>query len=290
MALSLAAVVAFSACSKKDADTSVDNTEKTDTSNQEVVETFAEPIDFAYSVSAGKAKITAYTGTDTEISIPANITDPETGEVYAVATIADGAFFGNDVITSVEIPEGVKTVGIAAFQNCTALTRVVMPSTLEDIGVRAFFNCVALSDVTFGENVSSVGDMAFGDVFVVCPWYESLTDNAVVVGDGVLLKYNGTGKVTFDESVKHVAYNAFLDSKVETATFSPALESIDEKAFTGSSTVAVLCDGCPAVKDANDYGIKYQVYAIETEDTSEVEENAEGEFETETADVTADAE
>ncbi|MBR6562375.1 MAG: leucine-rich repeat protein [Clostridia bacterium] len=62
-------------------------------------------------------------------------------------------FIGDNTITKVIIPEGVKKINNYAFANLTALEEVVLPSTLESIEYGAFFNCTSLSKITFsGEN------------------------------------------------------------------------------------------------------------------------------------------
>ena len=139
---------------------------------------------------------------------------------YNVSAIANGAFFANEVIESVTIEEGIETLGSAAFQNCKALKSVILPESLTKIGDRAFYGCESLAELNIGSNVNSIGYMAFSDFFFKSPWYSSLSDTSVIVGDGVLLKYNGTGDVVFGDEVKHVAYHAFENSTVKNVTFS----------------------------------------------------------------------
>ncbi len=265
LALTLAAVVILSACAKKK-----DKEEK----KEEVVEIVVDPIDFEFSTSSDSAKITGYTGENPEVIIPAEVISPKDGLPYPVTEIDEGAFFENDFITSVVIPEGVTELGVAAFQNCTALTSVVLPESLESIGTRAFFGCQALTDLTIGKNVNKIGDMVFGEYFVSCPWYENLTGN-VIVGDGVLIKYDGV-TTSFGEEVKHVGYYSFLDSKTPAVTFSSALLSINDKAFVNSSTVITLDSACEdAIEDAKTAGVKYEIVVsdpIAPESNAEVTE------------------
>ena len=268
--VSLAALLLLSSCSKKteqtdNTDDGADAAQTTDVSVQE--------LPFEYRTSGDSAVITGYTGDAADVEIPKTISDSESGSVYTVTEIDAGAFFGNASITSVVIPEGVETVGAGAFQNCGALESVVMPSSLKTIGTRAFFNCQSLADVTFGANVSSVGYMAFSDFFTECPWYASLKDEKVIVGDGVLLKYNGAAPAVFGvgDEVKHVAYYAFLDSKAPTAEFSKSLETIDERAFVGSETLIQLDAECPAVEDAKQYGLNYEIIPAQNAEETEAE-------------------
>lgn len=62
-------------------------------------------------------------------------------------------FIGENTITKVIIPEGVKRIEAYAFANLTALEEVVLPSTLESIEYGAFYGCSNLQKITFsGEN------------------------------------------------------------------------------------------------------------------------------------------
>ena len=62
-------------------------------------------------------------------------------------------FIGDNTITKVVIPEGVKKINCYAFANLTALEEIVLPSTMQSIEYGAFYNCVSLKKITFsGEN------------------------------------------------------------------------------------------------------------------------------------------
>lgn len=66
--------------------------------------------------------LTGYTGKKRSIVIRSSIE-----EIY------DGAFEGNEVITFVEIEEGVRFIGKRAFANCGSLIRINIPSTVKKI-------------------------------------------------------------------------------------------------------------------------------------------------------------
>ncbi len=69
------------------------------------------------------------------------------------STQSKQAPIGDDTITKVIIPEGVKSIGEYAFSLLTALEEVVLPSTLTDIAYSAFEGCTNLKKITFsGEN------------------------------------------------------------------------------------------------------------------------------------------
>ena len=64
----------------------------------------------------------------------------------SVKYIEEGAF-GDTGITSIEIPEGVESLGDMVFAYCYALTDVVIPSSVKSIGEYAFAYCPALTSI-----------------------------------------------------------------------------------------------------------------------------------------------
>ena len=131
---------------------------------------------FGYQVyDDGSVMVVEYTGNETRVTVPESI---EGGKVVAL---------GNEV-----------------FADNTTLQSVKMTS-VEVIGHYAFYNCPALSEVTLSKKLWSVGVSAFETT----PWLATQTDEFVVVGDGVLLKYQGSDLyVVLPENVKHLS-NAF---------------------------------------------------------------------------------
>jgi hypothetical protein len=77
-----------------------------------------------------------------------------------VTSIANRAFYGCYILTSVTIPSGVTSIGDDAFSFCLSLTSVTIPSSVTSIGRRAFKIC-SLTSVTIPSSVTSIGDDAF---------------------------------------------------------------------------------------------------------------------------------
>lgn len=146
-------------------------------------------------------RITDYTGSDTEITIPGNINGKVVNEIgtYAfwmddnitkvvipegVTTIGDDAFRGDDnlasitfpstlkkigegafysnAFTEVVIPEGTTRIERGAFNDCDQLTNVSLPSTLTYIGANAFAGCTALDKIVLPDRISSINTNPFG--------------------------------------------------------------------------------------------------------------------------------
>lgn len=97
--------------------------------------------------------LVAYNGAEKDVVIPDYITDIYTG------------VFAGSRITSVVIPEGIRTVGKNAFHGCRSLTSVSLPSTLTSIGDYAFYRCASLQQVAICEQVANMGYYAFRDCY-----------------------------------------------------------------------------------------------------------------------------
>ena len=173
-------------------------------------------------------KIVGYTGEEEELVIPSVLVHPELGEL-PVVSIGEAAFLGNETLKKVVVPEGITEIKAGAFQSCSSLTDVVLPEGLETIGDSAFENS-NLTNINIPSTVKRIGKHAFSTKLNPTPWYKAQTAHSVIVGDGILLKYNGTGDVTYGDEVKHVAYYAFQSPGEIKVKFNADLESFDTMA------------------------------------------------------------
>ena len=65
----------------------------------------------------------------------------------SVTSIGDGAFYRCSGMTGFEIPSSVTSIGAMAFEACFSLTSVNIPSSVKYIGERAFRNCTFLTTI-----------------------------------------------------------------------------------------------------------------------------------------------
>ncbi|MBR2907337.1 MAG: leucine-rich repeat domain-containing protein [Clostridia bacterium] len=167
-------------------------------------------------------------------------------------TIGTESFLGCSALTQVILPKSLSSAGDAAFAQCTSVTRVNLgglseiPNSLFEkstallsvkignnvthIGERAFKGSQKLESVTIGKKVRYIGDAAFEGTI----WLSNQTDEFFVVGDGVLLKYNGSGPdVTIPKEVK-VITDAFEGSeRIQRVTIGSKVTRIAKYAFNG---------------------------------------------------------
>ncbi len=152
---------------------------------------------FNFTLSGGALTVSAYTGTNAYVEIPAATNG------YPVKGIAGSAFLNKTMVTNVLIPDsitnlgnsafkgcsgltkvtignGVKNVGQSAFESCSSLPSLSIPASVGIIGQRAFYNCSGLFTVTIPGSVTNLGSSAFGNcLFLTSAFFQG---NAPRVG------------------------------------------------------------------------------------------------------------
>lgn len=130
------------------------------------------------------------------------------------------AFMGCEMLSSVDLT-GVSEIGESAF-SYTALTSVTIPSTVERIENGAFYYSIKLAEFV---GLDSTAITYIGtNVFSGTEWYFNARDEFVIVGDGILVKYNGTeSTVVIPYGVKGIAGCFFANQNIESVDFSLAI-------------------------------------------------------------------
>ena len=122
-------------------------------------ETGTDGLQYSYNDEDLTATVSGYTGTATEVVIPAEVTHED--NTYKVTAIGYSAFWNNSDLTSVTIPEGVTRIEAIAFGSCTSLKSVTIPEGVTYIGDFAFDSCTSLKSVTIPEGVTIIDGSAF---------------------------------------------------------------------------------------------------------------------------------
>ncbi len=75
--------------------------------------------------------------------------------------LCGSAFDECQELMSVQLNEGLLSIGSSAFRGCDKLTELYIPDSVEIIGNWAFSLCRSLTKVTIGQSVESIGEFAF---------------------------------------------------------------------------------------------------------------------------------
>ena len=89
-------------------------------------------------------------------------------------------------VTSVNIPNGVTSIGSLAFGGYTSLIRITVPDSVTSIGSVAFTSCTNLASIIIPESVTSIGRGAFSDCTRLAHIYYTGTQeqwNAIIKDD-----------------------------------------------------------------------------------------------------------
>ncbi|MCM1365337.1 MAG: leucine-rich repeat protein [Faecalibacterium sp.] len=156
---------------------------------------------YVYEIVSAKdktIKIVGYNGYDKTVKIPSKLNG------YTVVGIT--GFDSCEVLTSVTIPNTVKTIDDYCFASCEKLTGVTIPSSVTLIGSDAFEGCSALTSIAIPKSVKTVSEFAFSE----CSKLKSVT-----IADGV----------------KEIGDDAFLDTALKSVTIPASVKTIGEEAF-----------------------------------------------------------
>jgi hypothetical protein len=105
----------------------------------------------------------------------------------------------------------------------------------ESIGRGAFYNCGQLSEISVPQGIKSIG----GRAFVGTPWLKSRSnDKMVIVGDGILIAYNGSNvELTLPDSVRCISGAFAGNTALQEVTLKNGITSIGDMAFMGCGSL-----------------------------------------------------
>ena len=182
------------------------------------------------------------------------------GESYAVVSIEDEAFYGNEQVESVAIPSTVTTIGESAFKGCSNLESVSIPSSVTSIGDRAFSRCSSLTSVEIPASVQNVGKYTFYQctnlanveidhsvqsigykAFARCTSLGAADVDAASIAKRAFQGCKQLKAVTLGDNVQSIGRAAFKnDVKLKIVTLGEDVQSIGKYAFNNTPKLSKL--------------------------------------------------
>ena len=144
-----------------------------------------------------------------------------------------------DSITSIQISEGVTTIGNHAFDACWKLTSIMIPNSVTSIGNLAFYNCSGLTSVTIPNSVTTIGNEAFWG----CDGLTSVTigNSVTSIGYGAFRGCRSLTSVTIPNSVTSIGDEAFLWCEGLTSVIIPnSVTNIGDYVFSGCTGLTAI--------------------------------------------------
>ena len=170
----------------------------------------------------------------------ANIKSVEIAD--GVTSIGERTFRNCNAITSISISNSVKSINSYAFSNCSGLTSVTIPNGVTSIGLNAFdFNLtsivVASGNAKFDsrDNCNAVIETATNTLIMTCK--NTVIPNSVsCIGDYAFYRCPDFSSVTIPNSVKSIGDYAFYNcSSLTSVDMFSNIESIGTAAFKGTT-------------------------------------------------------
>ena len=117
-----------------------------------------------------------------------------------VSSIGEWAFSNCGGAESVTIPDSVNTIGEYAFYACIKIDNVKLPYGVESIDGHAFMGCNNLKTITIPDSVTTIGDNSFA----ACTNLKSISipNSVTSIGKRVFYNCQNLTEVTMDKSLK----------------------------------------------------------------------------------------
>ena len=149
-----------------------------------------------------------------------------------LTSIGDDTFIGCSSLISIDLPEGVTTTGHGAFQGCSSLTNIALPDGLTSIEEYAFSGCSSLTSIDLPDGLTFIGEYAFKDC-------SSLTSIDLPDGLTSIQKYTFLGcssltSIDMPEKLDTIWDGAFADcSNLKSIELPDSFRSMHTSAFNG---------------------------------------------------------
>ena len=216
----------------------------------------------------GTLKLVSYKGTDTEITIPLQIGKIKVSTIGADALSPEKYRLKSEMklvrqmISKIEIPEGITNIEAGAFRGCTGLKKVVFPKglkrlpeqlfkgsgitdllfpeDLEEIGNEAFSECQKLKKITLPSKIKVLGQNLFrGSTLVEFNWPKN--GEPAIIPDYLFMWSSKLEKVSLPDTTVKIGSYAFSGcGKLKELELPDSVTSIEDGAFAGCMHMKTL--------------------------------------------------
>ena len=170
-----------------------------------------------------------------------------------VDTIGSGAFQDCNILTSIDIPNGVTSIGSGAFENCSGLASIVIPNSVTSIDYFAFGFCGSLTSCTIGSGVTSISTSLFEE----CRNLTTVTipNSVISIGRDAFYQCRSLKSVIIPSNVTNIQFRAFYQcvslTSVTVEAITPPTINQDYGGIFNGSTCPIFVPDVEAYKSAS---------------------------------------
>lgn len=152
-----------------------------------------------------------------------------------VEIIGSNAFGGCTSLENIQFTENVTNIESFAFKNCTSLKEVNIPQNVQSVGRGAFYGCSSLGEIGIPENLRNIGGRAFANT----AWLNEKNQREfIIVGDGVLIQYNGDEtEIKIPRRAKIISGAFAGNTDIESVSLNSEVRIIGDMAFMGCTSL-----------------------------------------------------
>lgn len=200
--------------------------------------------DLTYKIIDGSIIITDCDQKAKTVTIPSEI------DGYKVTAIGDKAFYYSYYLTSVNIPDTVKTIGKQAFSNCDNLSTVNIPDSVTSLGEGAFYYCKSLTNITLPDSITTIN----ATTFMYCKKLQSISlpSTLTKIGEEAFVNCYNLDNINLPNSLKDIDNFAFSGCSGFTDIILPnSVETIGNDSFAYCTNLynIVLDDSLKSIGD-----------------------------------------
>lgn len=138
--------------------------------------------------------------------VDGTLTEITAEDLAGVTKIRDHAFDYYSIITSIDIPDSVMSIGTYAFRECKVLKNVIIPNSVTSISNGAFNSCYAFTSIIIPNSVTSLGN----GVFYNCSKLSNIKiqDGLIKIDDYMFYGCSSLTSIIIPSAVKSIGYRS----------------------------------------------------------------------------------
>lgn len=211
-----------------------------------IKEQFTESIKSAYLLTESHTFLIRPDGTADFLSFPIkpyqdDFTVPEKifNNSYTVTGIGENAFYNQQALKTIFLPNTIVIIGDSAFALCGSLNQIQLPSSLKSIGEKAFYNCKKLHSINLPDGLKTIKNSAFAS----CSGLDSILfpNGIITISDKVCQNCHHLQSISIPTSVETIGEYAFQNCReLQSITLNNGVRTINKGAFLGCQGLIVV--------------------------------------------------